>query len=195
MTEVVGSSLQSSRTGQVIRGMYRLGRMIGRGGMGEIYEAQHVTIPKKFAVKILRGEFAEGSEAMKRFHREANIAASVGSVHIVEVFDFNQAEDGSLYMAMELLEGESLADYLNRTGAVDPWRWMAILSQIGIGLEAAHQAGVVHRDLKPDNLFLARNARGDEVLKILDFGISKIKTTETMQTQEATRQSPATWWS
>lgn len=174
---------QGPRTGQVIRGMYRLGPMIGKGGMGEIYAADHVSIPRRFAIKILRGDYTQDPEAMRRFHREATIAASVGSIHIVEVFDFNQAEDGCLYMAMELLEGESLTDYIKRVCRVEPCRWLTLLTQIADGLEATHREGVVHRDLKPDNLFLARDRRGNEVLKILDFGISKIKTSESMQTQ------------
>ncbi len=181
MTETPLSST-SQRTGQVIRGMYRLGKMIGRGGMGEVYEADHVSIPKRYAIKILRGDAAENPEALKRFHREAIIAASVGSAHIVQVYDFNQAEDGCLYMAMELLEGEVLTDYLARESPVDPWQWLAIMTQIANGLDAAHAAGVVHRDMKPDNIFIS-NINGNEIIKILDFGISKIKTTETMQTQ------------
>ena len=162
--------------------MYRLGEMIGKGGMGEIYEAHHVSIPKRYAIKILRGDYADNPEALKRFHREATIAASVGSAHIVEVYDFNQAEDGCLYMAMELLDGEALSDYLGRESPLDPLRWLEIMTQIAYGLDAAHAAGVVHRDMKPDNVFLSI-VNGKEVVKVLDFGISKIKTTETMQTQ------------
>lgn len=125
----------------MIRDMYRLGRRIGKGGMGEIFEAEHVSIPRKYAVKILRNQDGENTEALSRFHREASIAASVGSRHIVDVFDFGQADDDVYYMVMELLEGESLSAYFDRVGAVSAERWLELLLQIGDGLHAAHCAG------------------------------------------------------
>jgi serine/threonine-protein kinase len=183
MTTPFDTGQRTGRVGRVLRGTYRLVRLIGKGGMGEVYEATHVAIPRRFAVKLLVGDLSGDAEALARFHREANIAASLGSPHIVEVFDFNVAEDDSYYMAMEYLEGETLGARLAREGPLTPEAWLPLFAEVCEGLEVAHAAGIVHRDLKPDNLFLARGKRGEEVLKILDFGISKIRSSKTMHTQ------------
>lgn len=132
--------------------------------MGEVYEAEHVSIPRRFAVKFLLGDLGLGSEVLTRFHREASIAASLGSDHIVEVFDYGQSDDGSYFMVMELLEGDTLRQRIADQGAFTPEAWLAFFAQLTDGLEAAHAAGIVHRDLKPENVFLARSKRGDEVL-------------------------------
>jgi serine/threonine-protein kinase len=173
----------AGRIGQVIKDTYRLTRIIGKGGMGEVYEAEHVSLPRRFAVKFLLGDLGLGDEVLARFHREASIAASVGSKHIVEVFDYGQTADGGYFMVMEYLEGETLTQRIKSQGAMEPQAWLRLFSQLAVGLEAAHAENVVHRDLKPDNVFLARDKRGEEVLKILDFGISKIRTSGVGVTQ------------
>ncbi len=166
----VSSTTPESYLGRVVAGRYALERLLGRGGMGLVFEARHVAVGRRVAVKILRPEYARSDEAVARFHREAKAAASVGSPHIVEVIDFGYSEDGGAYLAMELLEGEDLAALLRRKGALEPARAVAIVRQVAEALAAAHGRGIVHRDLKSGNVFVSR---GDRV-KVLDFGVSKV---------------------
>lgn len=161
--------------GQVLGGAYEIQRLLGSGGMGNVYEARHVRLPKRFAVKVVRGELARDEAAFERFKREAEIASSLGNKHIVEVFDFNVLPDGSPYMVMELLAGEDLATRLGRTGRLTPEEANAILGQVVSALEAAHARGIVHRDIKPENIFLTAAEDEPEFVKLLDFGLSKIR--------------------
>jgi len=183
MIDPIDQQQMTGRCGQVIKDTYRLTRIIGKGGMGEVYEAEHVSLPRRFAVKFLLGDLGLGDEVLARFHREASIAASVGSKNIVEVFDYGQSVDGGYFMVMEFLEGQTLTERIASQGAMEPQVWLGLFSQLAVGLAAAHAENVVHRDLKPDNVFLARDKRGEEVLKILDFGISKIRTSGVGVTQ------------
>ena len=175
--------------GSVLGGTYEITRLIGKGGMGAVYEAKHLRLPgKKVAIKVLLAGIATDSEAYARFRREAEIASRLGHPNIVEVLDFNTLEDGTPYLVLEMLSGESLATRLV-TGKMSLPAAMSIARQIGSALHTAHQSGVVHRDLKPDNIFLCpRDVDGDLVdhVKILDFGISKIRGSQTVLTQEAT---------
>ncbi|MFO0601562.1 MAG: DUF3160 domain-containing protein [Polyangiales bacterium] len=164
------SAAPESYLGRVIAGRYALDRLLGKGGMGLVFEARHVAVGRRVAVKILRPEYARSDEAVARFHREAKAAASVGSPHIVEVIDFGFSEEGGAYLAMELLEGEDLAALVRRKGALEPARAVAIVRQVAEALGAAHARGIVHRDLKSGNVFVSR---GDRV-KVLDFGVSKV---------------------
>ena len=164
------SATPESYLGRVIAGRYALERLLGRGGMGLVFQARHVAVGRRVAVKILRPEYARSDEAVARFHREAKAAASVGSPHIVEVIDFGYSEDGGAYLAMELLEGEDLAALLRRKGPLEPSRAVALARQVAEALAAAHGRGIVHRDLKSGNVFVSR---GDRV-KVLDFGVSKV---------------------
>ncbi len=164
------SASPESYLGRVIAGRYALDRLLGKGGMGLVFEARHVAVGRRVAVKILRPEYARSDEAVARFHREAKAAASVGSPHIVEVIDFGFSEEGGAYLAMELLEGEDLAALVRRRGALEPARAVAIVRQVAEALGAAHARGIVHRDLKSGNVFVSR---GDRV-KVLDFGVSKV---------------------
>jgi serine/threonine-protein kinase len=163
-----------SRLGQVFAGKYRLERWLGRGGMGEVYEARHVVVGRRFAVKFLHPELARGSESVSRFLREAQAAGALDNPHLVAVLDFDTAADGSPFLVMEYLSGESLAATLAREGALPLRRTLSILLQVCDGLEVAHRAGIVHRDLKPDNLFVTRQRDGSDLIKILDFGIAKL---------------------
>jgi serine/threonine-protein kinase len=167
----------------VIADTYRIIRQIGTGGMGTIYEAENVRVGRKFAIKVLKIDLAANEEAFQRFQREAQIAGRLGHPNMVEVVDFNVTDDGSPYMVMEKLDGEDLSVRLKRTGAVPLSKCLGILGEVVDALDAAHQAGVVHRDLKPENIFLTKRGRRDDFVKLLDFGISKIKEADTVLTQ------------
>jgi serine/threonine protein kinase len=156
--------------GTILNDTYRVERPLGRGGMGTVWEASHLRLPKRVAVKVLHA--VPGPDQVARFRQEAEIASRLGHPNIVDVLDFHTA-DGMPYMVMELLQGESLATRLER-GPLDPESALAIVRQIAAALQAAHDAGVIHRDLKPANVFLVPRDDADEV-KVLDFGISKVR--------------------
>jgi eukaryotic-like serine/threonine-protein kinase len=160
--------------GQVLNGTYRIERLIGEGGVGAVYEASHERLDRRFAVKVLLPRYAECEEAFARFRREARVTSAIGHPHIVEVVDFHTLPDGTPYLVMELLEGEDLGTRLERVRRFDLEACASILEQTASGLEAAHEHGVVHRDLKPQNLFLCRRGRLDDFVKVVDFGMSKI---------------------
>jgi eukaryotic-like serine/threonine-protein kinase len=143
--------------------------------MGKVYAARHLRLPRRAAVKVLQPEFAGHPEVLRRFQREAEIASALGNRHIVQVFDVGELPGGAPFILMELLEGKDLSLHLAEQGRLDPTEVIALLDQAAAGLTAAHAGNVVHRDIKPANLFLAREAGGGEVLKILDFGLSKVR--------------------
>ena len=171
----ISSDPSDPLVGQVLGGAYRITRLIGRGGMGAVYEAAHLRLPKRFAVKFLQRDLPKDKEAFARFQREAEIASSLGNRHIAEVVDFNAMPDGSPYMVMEYLEGEDLSTRLRTSGRVPLLRAVDLCGQITSGLGAAHKRGIVHRDLKPENIFLCPSDDGADFVKLLDFGISKIR--------------------
>jgi serine/threonine-protein kinase len=161
--------------GRTLGGRYLLIRAIGKGGMGAVYAAEHVGLGKRVAVKLLLDQFSEDREVLARFHQEARTASRIGHENIIDILDIGDHE-GRSYIAMEFLEGTDLRRaYLGGKGPMPLARALPILGQIALGLHAAHQKGVIHRDMKPENVFLTeRGARADFV-KIMDFGISKIK--------------------
>lgn len=163
-----------ARVGQIIADKYRLERLLGRGGMGEVYEARHVVVGRRFALKLLHPHLAQGGSAVARFLREARAAGSLENPHIAAVVDFATTSDGLPFLVMEYLEGRSLGRLLSSEGPLLVPRAVSLLLQVCRGLEAAHRAGIVHRDLKPDNLFVVKQPDGSELLKILDFGIAKL---------------------
>jgi serine/threonine protein kinase len=165
---------RTGRVGEVLAGKYRIVRLIGEGGMGQVYEAEHATVGRRFAVKFLRPHLASSEEALARFRREARAAGALDSEHIASVTDFDVAADGAPFLVMEYLEGRSLGQLLADEGPLPVPRAAGALLQVCRGLEAAHVAGILHRDLKPDNLFVVRRADGSERVKILDFGIAKL---------------------
>ncbi|MBK9069710.1 MAG: serine/threonine protein kinase [Myxococcales bacterium] len=162
-----------SLVGEVLDGRYRLIRKLGEGGMGEVYAAEHVHIEKRLAIKLLRPEIVSNQEAVNRFRQEARSASSIGHENIIAIEDFGQISDGRIYLAMELLDGQPLSDMLPSLAA-DPVRALAILIQTGHGLAAAHAKGIIHRDMKPENVFVTRLSDGRDVPKLLDFGIAKV---------------------
>ncbi len=147
---------------------------LGAGGFGTVYRARHTVIDRPVALKLLRRDRDGSPQVLDRFLQEARAAAAVGSPHIVQVLDAGVTPDGQAFLAMELLDGESLDDLLGRRGRLSPDEAAEILGQILAGLGAAHAHGIVHRDLKPANVFVARDPSGAPLAKILDFGISKV---------------------
>ncbi len=158
---------------RMIDGKYKLGRIIGEGGMGSVYEAQHTDLGATVAIKLLSDSFAEDPTFVRRFRREARAAAAVRHPNVVAVTDAGTDEQGVPFLVMELLDGESLASVLRRERVLSAEVAGNIASQVLAGLAAAHQKGVIHRDLKPANVFLTQQADGTQVAKLLDFGISK----------------------
>ncbi len=161
-----------SLVGQILDGRYRIIRKLGEGGMGEVYAAEHVHIEKKFAIKLLRQEIVSNAEAVTRFRQEARSSSSIGHRNIIAIEDFGQLSDGRIYMCMELLNGAALNDMITQPMGVD--RLLNILIQTGHGLAAAHAKHIIHRDMKPENIFVTIGPNGEDVPKLLDFGIAKV---------------------
>lgn len=159
--------------GQIVGGRYRLVRPLGEGGMATVWAAEHMTMGNIVAVKIISAELLECDLAIVRFNREARAAAKLRSPYVVQLFDHDVDPVLGPYIAMELLEGESLADRLDRERTMPPKDLCRILQQVGKGLMRAHAAGIVHRDLKPENIFLTVDDEAVETAKVLDFGVAK----------------------
>ncbi|MDP3278998.1 MAG: protein kinase [Deltaproteobacteria bacterium] len=159
-------------TGQLIGQKYRVVRKLGEGGMGAVYEAIQEGLGRRVAVKVLLPAYAENPEIVARFQREAQSAASLGHANIIAVTDFGAGPEG-VFLVMELLEGGSLAHELDCNGPLSPERAAWIASQVLAALRAAHHAGIVHRDIKPDNVFLTQVSGVYDVVKVLDFGIAR----------------------
>lgn len=162
--------------GDILDGRYRLARKLGEGGMGAVYEAEHEILDKRVAIKILHPSYSSNSEALERFRREARAASKIGHQGIVEVQDVGLADDGSPYLVMELLEGESLAELLQHEKTLSEKFVLDLADQILSVLVEVHTLGIVHRDLKPDNIFLCMREDGSFQVKLVDFGICKITT-------------------
>ena len=175
----------ASLVGSTVAQKYRVERLLGRGGMGAVFSATNTAIGKRVALKFLTREAARDRDAASRFQREARAASVAESEHIVHVFDEGLSDDGHPFLVMELLVGEDLRSRLERETRLGVGTAVAIASQILRGLMRAHGAGLVHRDLKPDNVFLCRRDDGSLLVKLVDFGISKLsqKTTPDTLTQ------------
>jgi serine/threonine protein kinase len=157
-------------------GPYVITDELGEGGMGVVYRATHSLLNRPAAIKVLRPELGTHTAALDRFLNEARATPAIRHPGIVEVYDFGHTENGCAYIAMELLEGDSLAERIERRGKLPVGEALAIARRIAAPLAVAHELGIVHRDLKPDNVFLIRDREGAEQLKLLDFGIAKLET-------------------
>ena len=160
--------------GQIIVDKYRIVRLIGQGGMGEVYEGENVSIRRRVAIKVLLGEAAMSADIVQRFEREAQAAGRIGNDHILEVLDLGVLPTGDRFMVMEYLDGEPLNARIERLRQMTAEQATPLVLQALAGLSAAHQAGIIHRDLKPENLFVLKQKAGvTDYVKIIDFGISK----------------------
>ncbi len=167
---------------------YEIKRVVGRGGMGMVYEALNTTINKRVAMKFIDAELAENEEASARFQREALAASAIESPHIVQIFDAGATTGGVPYIVMELLRGEDLGKRIVDCGKLDVAEAVYVTAQVLKGLHHAHEAGIVHRDLKPDNVFLVERDDEPYQAKLLDFGVSKIAGNTQVPLQTLTRQ-------
>ena len=186
-----------TRLGREVRdarelGSYRLGALLGRGGMGEVYVAHHRMLARPAAIKLIRPEKVafDGTEhaqrVAQRFRREAEAAAGLRSPHTIELYDFGKTEDGTLYFVMELLDGIDLDSLVDRFGPITPARTVHVLRQVCASLAEAHAQGLVHRDIKPANIHLCRMGLEHDFVKVLDFGIVKSRQPVTEGPQLAT---------
>jgi len=172
--EIHGVSGDDPLIGEVLAGSFCVVRVLGSGGMGRVYEAQHVRLPRRYAVKVMHEQLARQADAMARFEREAQAAARVMNEHVLDVVDVVRTKDRRPCIVSELLEGEELGDQLERMKKLPLATAITICRQVCRGLAAAHAEGIVHRDLKPSNLFLVKRADGGIHVKILDFGVAKL---------------------
>ncbi len=159
-------------------GSYRLVERLGEGGMGEVWRAQHRMLARPAAIKLIRPEVLgatrlDGMQVLRRFEREAQATALLRSAHTVELYDFGRADDGTFYYVMELLDGFDLSELVERFGPVPPERALHFLKQMCASLAEAHEAGLVHRDVKPANIYTCRHGREVDFIKVLDFGLVK----------------------
>jgi serine/threonine-protein kinase len=162
--------------GQVVADRYRLLSLLGEGGMGAVYKAEHIRMGKALAVKVLRGAFAREPGAVARFRAEAQIVSRLSHPHTIAVFDFGEIEGGGgFYLAMEYVPGKDLAAVLREQGPLPEWRAAGIAVQLLGSLAEAHDAGIVHRDVKPANVMLMPTRSGEDFVKVLDFGIAKLR--------------------
>ena len=157
----------------MVGGRYRVGKTLGRGGMGEVVEAKHEQLGTRVAIKVMRAERAQKPELIERFLREARAAAQLQGEHVCRVHDFGTLEAGPPYMVMELLTGRDLASIIKDEGGIEPGLAARYITQACEAMAEAHALGIIHRDLKPSNLFLCLRPDGTTSIKVLDFGIAK----------------------
>lgn len=157
-----------------VMGSYRLVKLLAEGGMGRVYLAEHTRLGRKVALKLLRSEYSSNAPAIKRFFREARTVNDINHENIIEITDFFEKEGGDNFYIMELLKGKSLTDVLKEQGALPVPRTIDIALQVCRALTAVHAAGVIHRDLKPDNIFLSERGSQKDFVKLLDFGVAKL---------------------
>jgi serine/threonine-protein kinase len=176
----------------LVAGKYELLRLIGRGGMGSVWEGRHTSLGTQVAIKFIEKEYADNEEARKRFDTEAHAAAKLQSKHAIQIYDHGVTGDGKPYIVMEMLVGEPLDKRLERQRVLALQETAHIVQQVCRALQKAHDAGIVHRDLKPENVFIVRDEDGgDEIAKVLDFGIAKIRNAPQDQSVSANTRTGA----
>src|SRR4051794_9754522 len=176
-----GAGLQTTddpHIGEILAEKYLIEELIKTGGMGSVYRGKHVLMDKRVAIKMLRPSLAVDDAVVARFSREAKAASRISHPHAINVTDFGESENGIVYLVMEYLRGRTLKDIVRSEGPMPLARVVEIVRQVSGALEAAHEQGVVHRDLKSDNIMLEEATGGGDWAKVLDFGIAKIKQTE-----------------
>ncbi len=178
-------SVDDPLVGQTLAEKYLIEQLIKRGGMGAVYRGKHVMMDKTVAIKVLRPSLAGDDVVVARFSREAKAASRISHPHAVSVTDFGEAENGVVFLVMEYLDGRALKDIIRSEGPMPLSRAVEIVRQVSGALDAAHQQGVVHRDLKSDNIMLSRTNGGDWA-KVLDFGIAKIQQPEGVRDHDLT---------
>ncbi|HVY47703.1 MAG TPA: serine/threonine-protein kinase, partial [Minicystis sp.] len=173
--------------GTVVDGRYEIRTLLGAGAMGAVYEAAHTGTGRRVAIKVINsGDVNKDQKLVGRFQREAKAAGAIDTQHITQVLDTGvDRESGLPFLVMELLRGEDLQNLFRRLGAIQPEFALRLVAQACIGLQKAHDAHVVHRDVKPANLFLSERDDGDLVVKLLDFGIAKVKMDQANETESA----------
>jgi eukaryotic-like serine/threonine-protein kinase len=181
------SPLLSALIGREIAGRFRILAKLGEGGMGAVYRAEQISLKRAVAVKVLRPELSQNQMIVRRFSAEAEAVAKLDHPSTVKVYDFGQDTDGSLFIAMEYIEGGSLRDAM-RAGALPGPRALAIALQVSASLADAHAQRIVHRDLKPDNVMLQDKGRQRDIVRVLDFGIAKLRD-DSHATQQAMTQA------
>jgi serine/threonine protein kinase len=177
-----------SLIGTHLDGKYQVRRLIGEGGMGLVYEAEHVEIGRRVAIKVLHPVYTRSPEVVARFRSEARAATRIGHPHIIDVFDSGTTVDGAVYLVMEFLDGRDLGDVIGDDAPMQIARAVAITREICEALAAAHKAQILHRDLKPENIFLVERAERRDFVKVLDFGIAK--TTDAITDRSAHQTTP-----
>jgi serine/threonine-protein kinase len=176
-------SAEDPLVGRVIGETYKIGRVIGEGGMGRVYEAKHLRLgDRRLAIKILHAELARDPEIVLRFQREAESASAIDHPHVIDVFDVHKTADGRPYLVGEFLEGQELGEHILKVGRLDVSTAATIARQICRALNAAHARGIVHRDMKPENVFIT-SRDGMPHIKVIDFGISKAQKRDTNLTR------------
>ncbi len=176
---------QDPYVGKVLLDQFRIEKLVGQGGMGAVYRARQTTIGRDVAIKILHPELTTNPDAVRRFQREARVSAAIDHPNVVRVFLFGQLpEDGSLYLVMQYLRGRSLLDVVEQEAPLPPSRALHIVTQICDGVGEAHSQGVIHRDVKPENVILVQRGQDPDFVKVLDFGIARfIENEQTVATQ------------
>ena len=179
--------MPSDLTGQTLLGRYTIMKKLGEGGMGTVYLCEHATIGKKFAVKVLSYELAHKEDLRERFLQEARAASMISQENVVEISDFGDTPDGSVFFVMEFLAGEDLSDTVKDQGRLAWPRVKPIMLQICRALGAAHDAGIIHRDMKPENCYRIKRGKNEDFIKVLDFGIAKVTSEDESEGKGLTR--------
>ncbi len=170
------TALVASRPGpRLIAEKYRLDRMLGRGGMGAVYAGTHLDLERPVAVKLLLPDFTADTDALERFRREARAAAHIDHSNVADTYDYGLLPDGGAYIVMQLVVGQTLREYMDAAGSLPYLEALNIARQVAEGVEAAHRRGIVHRDLKPSNIILSRDHQDLMQVKVVDFGVAKLK--------------------
>src|SRR5687768_17603651 len=187
-----GSSVTAdSRVGAVLADRYRIDSLLGEGGMGKVYAAEHVLMKKKLAVKVLHRELTTVPEVVARFEREAMAAANIENPNVAAATDFGKLPDGSVFLVLEYVQGKNLRDEI----AAGPFaldRALHITRQIASALGSAHALNIVHRDLKPENVMLVEKGADPDFVKVLDFGIAKVPIGEVDRSAQNSKDAPIT---